>query len=327
MVRVALVGYGFMGRMHAAAYGAIEDAEVAVVVERSLERRERASEALGVPTVATWKEAVGIADFHVADVCLPTFLHAEATIEAAESGKHVVCEKPMALDLADADRMIAAAQRAGVGLMVAHCIRFWPEYAYLRDLVRDGALGRLTSLNLTRYGEFPTWSSENWLADPAKSGGGALDMHIHDTDFALALLGAPEDVAAWGTIDATGPCHVFSTLRYPGCVVHLEGGWNLPPGTPFCMSYRAVFERGAALFDRGELVVYGAEGDPLRPAFTNVPASVGGNIDDLAGYYHELRYFVDQVRSGGDFAAMTPESSRASLALTLEEIRQIRGKR
>ncbi|HMS55737.1 MAG TPA: Gfo/Idh/MocA family oxidoreductase, partial [Fimbriimonadaceae bacterium] len=253
----------------------------------------------------------------------PTFLHREFTVRALEAGVHVICEKPMALTTEDADAMIATAQTTGKSLMIGHCIRFWPEYAALKNLVDGGTLGRLLSLNLTRFGAFPTWSAENWLADPEKAGGGVLDMHIHDTDFAHYLLGTPETQTSWGSIDQRGASHVFTTMTYGQTIVHLEGGWNLPSSAPFKHAFRAVFERGLAMMDAGPLTIYEDGKEPVVPEFTKMSAAGGGNISDLGGYFHELDYFVDCLTSGRPFQTVTPESSRASLATTLEEIRQV----
>ena len=139
----------------------------------------------------------GVPEVDVVDICLPTDLHADFAVRALQMGKHVVCEKPMAISLAEADRMIEAARKSGRRLMIAHCIRFWPEYVELRRLVESGELGHLLSLSLTRYSPFPSWGSDNWLADERRAGGAALDLHIHDTDFAAYLMGrAPDEMAS-----------------------------------------------------------------------------------------------------------------------------------
>jgi predicted dehydrogenase len=181
-------------------------------------------------------------------------------------------------------------------------------------------------LNLTRFGEFPHWSSQNWLADESKSGGGVLDMHIHDTDFAYYLLGSPDQFESWGSVDERGPGHAFTTMKYGETIVHTEGGWNLPSKTPFKMSFRAVFERGAMIMDAGPLTIYEQGKEPSIPEFPKMEASGGGNISDLGGYYHELRYFIDAVEAGAPLETVTAESAKESLRLTLEEIKQIKAR-
>ncbi len=325
-MRVGIVGCGFMGRMHANVYSLLEGVELVAVADQYADKAAAFAGEFGARPYVGLTQMLASEQLDIVDICLPTHLHRSATIEAAQAGKHVFCEKPMALTVEDADVMIEETEKAGVRLMIGHCIRFWPEYALLKQYVDDGSLGRLLSINLTRYGEFPSWSTDNWLGDESLSGGGVLDMHIHDTDFILYLLGAPSSLSSWGTVDARGPGHVFTTLTYPGCVAHLEGGWNLPTKTPFKMMFRAIFERGAAIMDGGPLTIYRPDQEPEQPSFAKMEAQGGGNISDLGGYYHELAYFVDRLKSGQPLETVTPQTSRESLRWTLEEIRQIKAR-
>jgi len=309
-----------MGGMHASVYGLLPGCELVGAYDHREERAAKFGQERSCRLFESREALIEAVD--ALDVCLPTDLHCEASVAGLGAGKHVFCEKPMALDLREADRMIAAAEASGKQLMIGHCIRFWPEYAYLKEAVDDGRLGRLVSLNLTRYGAFPSWSADNWLADESRAGGGALDMHIHDTDFALFLLGEPDAMSSRGSLDERGMSHIFTTMNYGPTVVHLEGGWNLPAGTPFKMAFRAIFERGAMIMDNGPLTVYEDGKDPMKPEFSAMKAEGGGNISDLGGYYHELAYFVEKVATGAPIQTVTPQSSRLSLATALEEIRQ-----
>lgn len=323
-IRVILVGCGFMGKMHASVYQLLPNATIVAFVDKNPEAAQTLSGGTA-PTFSTLGDALTSVEANTVDICLPTYLHHSFTIEAARSGKHVLCEKPMALSVEEADEMAAVCKEEGVTLMIGHCIRFWPEYVYLKNLVDSGELGRLVSLNLTRYGAFPFWASENWQADETKAGGGVLDMHIHDTDFALFLKGAPSKLVSHGSVDHRGASHAFTTFRYDdGTVIHLEGGWNLPPNAPFKMAFRAIFERGLAIMDGGPLTVYPEGKDVYSPEFEKLSADGGGNISDLGGYFVEIKYFVDCLTSGATPSIVTPETSRQSLATTLEEIRQIK---
>jgi predicted dehydrogenase len=320
VLRVGLVGCGFMGRMHASVYGLLDNAELVAAADKTPDKAHK----LAPRAYASLDEMLASEELDAVDICLPTFQHRDATVRALAAGKHVFCEKPMALTADEAAEMQQAADAAGRTLMIGHCIRFWPEYALLKQFADEGRLGKLLSINLTRYGEFPSWSSENWLADESKAGGGALDMHIHDTDFALFLLGEPDEVVSYGSVDERGASHAFTTMRFGDAVAHLEGGWNLPPKTPFKMAFRAIFERGAMIMDGGPLTVYEAGKEPVVPEFPKMEAAGGGNISDLGGYYHEIKYFVDRVAAGEPLEIVTPQTSRRSLEVTLEEIRQIK---
>ena len=321
-IRVALVGAGFMGRMHGEVYGALEGVDLVHVVDKDPSRAEGVATAHGASTSAGFD---GVPEVDAVDVCLPTDLHEEFSVRALQAGHHVLCEKPMAISLEAADRMIAAAEAAGRRLMIGHCIRFWPEYVELERLVKEGSLGRLLSLSLTRYSPFPTWGSDDWLADEARAGGAALDLHIHDTDYALHLMGrAPDETASFGSVDERGVSHVSTTMLFGGTVVHTEGSWNLPAGTPFKMAFRATFEKGAAIMDGGPLTVYSEAGETTPEMPKMAAKGAGGNLSDLGGYYHELRYFYDSLRDGTPLDRMTPESARLTLATALAEIAAVK---
>ena len=320
-IKVALVGAGFMGRMHGQVYGALEGVDLVHVVDKDAARAASVAAPHGASTSATLD---GLPDVDVVDVCLPTDLHAEFAVRAFEMGWHVVCEKPMAISLAEADRMIEASKKSDKRLMVAHVIRFWPEYVELRRLVESGELGALLSLSLTRYSAFPSWGSDNWLADEGRAGGAALDLHIHDTDFATFLMGrAPDAMVSQGNCDPRGVSHVSTTMTFGKTVVHAEGSWNLPAKAPFKMAFRATFERGAAIMDGGPLTVY-TDDEARTPEMPKMAASgAGGNIGDLGGYFYELKYFYDALRSGESLDLCTPASSRLSLATVLAEIEAV----
>lgn len=314
-----------MGRMHANVYSSLEGAELVAACDKVPEKLASYGQEFGCAPFDSFDDMLD-SGIDVVDICLPTFEHKRYTVQAAQAKKHVFCEKPMALTVADCDEMIAQCNLADVYLMIGHCIRFWPEYVMLKEAIDDKRFGELLSVNLTRYGQFPSWSTDNWLADESKAGGGVLDMHIHDTDFAHFILGEPDELVSFGTIDKTGPAQVFSTLQFGNSVVHLEGGWNLPHHTPFKMAFRAIFEDGAMIMDGGPLQVFQNGKEPTTPEFPKMSAAGGGNISDLGGYYHELKYFVDRVTSGQPLETVTPQSSRQSVETTLREIAMIKAR-
>ena len=307
--------------MHANVYKLLDRAKLVGVVDCG-EAGKRFGQEFGIPAFPTLLEAMKAVECDAVDICLPTDLHHEFTLQAADAGKHVFCEKPMALRVEDADEMILACQTAKKRLMIGHCIRFWPEYALLKKIKDEGRLGKLLSINLTRYGEFPSWSHDNWLAIEKRSGGGALDMHIHDTDYALYLFGKPDEICSYGTDDGRGIGQIFTTMKFGDQVAHVEGGWNLPKGTPFKMSFRAIFEKGVVIMDGGPMTVIEQGKAPEIPKFAKMNVQGGGNISDLGGYYVELDYFVNRVLDNQPFEVSTPESSRDSLRVALEEIAQ-----
>jgi len=325
MLKVGIAGCGFMGRMHASVYGSLPNAEVVAVADIQPEAAADLARQSNAKPYTNMSEMLSAEKLDAVDICLPTFLHAEHTIQAARAGLHVLCEKPMAMSLEEADRMIQAARQSGVQLMIAHCIRFWPEYVILKQYVDGGQLGGLLSIDLTRVSPLPSWAWDNWIIDESRSGAAAFDLHIHDTDYILYLLGKPDTIFSRGVRSTYGLNHIYTTMTFGKTVAQLEGGWDFPGTFPFKMAFRAVLEKGAILFDGGPLTVYPQDTEPYQPEIGRVSsASVGGNIAEMGGYYWEIKYFVDALESGAPLTVVTPESSRLSLETILEEIAQAR---
>ncbi len=328
MLKVGIIGMGMMGWFHARRYWQIaaggREVELVAIADVLPERLEATESVTGnVSDVGPEVDLAALARFDdgsaliaeagvdVVDICLPTFLHARYAIEALEAGCHVISEKPMALNVEDADQMIAAAERADRQLMVAQCIRFWPEYRYLRRCVQDGSLGKLLSLNMYRIGGRPIWSWENWFQDPARSGGPMYDLHIHDVDFVNYMLGQPERIAATVRRSlATGsPDVVHAVYDYAdGPQVHMHGGWSYAQ-IPFQAGFDAWFERGFLRFD--------GRNDPALQVFADDRAVSTRPADYESGdaYYNEIAYFLDCVATGQSPVECPPRSARDSLHL------------
>lgn len=313
MQRVLLAGFGFMGKKHAEVYHLLPDACVVGVVDPrgdDLGEFLRASQLDGVPVFPSLASAMEEMECSVVDICLPTDLHRTIALEAFAAGKHVFCEKPIALTTNDASAMTLAAHQAHRQLMVGHCIRFWPEYIELKRIVDSGEHGRLLSLSLSRRTGRPGYSIGDWVNKPDRCLGAALDLHIHDTDFLLHLLGAPEAVVSQGLRDETGWSSISTQYHYEGRIVTADGAWNYPANWGFQMRYTAVFERAVLDFDsRSVLTLAAGESGPV--ALSMPPHD---------GYYHELAYFIGCLERGEPVSVSTGEQASASLDLVLAEI-------
>jgi predicted dehydrogenase len=225
----------------------------------------------------------------------------------------------MALTLGQADQMIEAAREADRLLMIAQCIRFWPEYLYLRQAVRDGRYGNLLSLNMYRLGGRPIWSWENWFLDPAQSGGTILDLHIHDVDYVNYLLGLPDQIQASARqTEATGSYDiVHAVYNYSGGPqVHIHAGWSMAQ-IPFNAGFDAWFERG--------FVRYDGKADPPLVTFQDLVKADGQTPQYEKGdaYADEIAYFCRCVQEGQVPAECPPKSARDSLGLVKKEIAAI----
>ena len=133
-----------------------------------------------IETYATLDELLEDPQIDVVDICLPTSMHVDSALRALRAGKHVFLEKPIALSLRDADRLIAAAERANRQFMVAHVLRYFPEFALVKKLVDEGEHGPVLAAHFKRIIARPAW----WDRRTCRATGGpAIDLHIHDADF------------------------------------------------------------------------------------------------------------------------------------------------
>lgn len=329
MMRVAIVGSRFMGTTHAQIYNALPDAELVAMVSPNVGGAvaNLAKINLALPVYPTLSELLAAESVDVVDICTPTDVHAKLALEAIAAGKHVFCEKPLALTLADVDAIGSAACAAGVIVQVGQCIRFWPEYQALAKLVRSKVVGRLVGLSMDRRCARPAGGISNWLNIPERSGGAALDLHIHDTDFVLSLFGVPDAVTSVGSKDEFGWSQIHTIYHFDGLAVAAEGGWNSPDEWEFKMSFQAVFERATVEYDcrREPTLTITEVGKPTEPlayeaAFEAQSASGLGNISSLGGYYNSLADFTENLRLNRQPEAANIEQSRNALRVVLAEI-------
>ncbi|MFU8839759.1 MAG: Gfo/Idh/MocA family protein [Nitriliruptoraceae bacterium] len=230
MTRIGVIGAGFMGTTHAQAWAATDATLTAVLAGADTPPAVLADRfgARAFDELAPFLDAVD-----VVDVCAPTHLHAELTLAAARAGKHVICEKPLARTPEDGAAMVATCRDAGVQLLVAHVVRFFPEYVAAKAAVDRGAVGEPAVLRLSRTTFQPRKPADNWFVDPEKSGGLVFDLMVHDLDYARWVAGEVTSVYA-RSVRAARPevdgDHAVAVLRHRGgAISHVEGSWAYPP--------------------------------------------------------------------------------------------------
>ena len=332
MVKVGILGIGFMGTAHFKAYTAYRKAKVVALSDLNPKRLAgdwsdiagniEGSQAAGadlskIRLHAKPADLFADPDVDAVDITLPTFLHAKYTLAALKAGKHVICEKPMACTLADCDKMTAAAKKARRTLMIAHCIRFWPEYQKLKEIIDAKTYGKVLSATFWRKSLTPTWSWDNWLLDEKRSGSAVLDLHIHDTDYVNFVFGVPKAVRSTGVVGAVsraGVDHVVTQYIYDkGPQVTAEGGWAMAPGFGFTAGFCVVCEKATIELDiKGAipLTVHTLDGKTLKP-----------KVGKGDGYINELRYFVDCVDAGKTPTVVTPQDAKMAVGVCLAEAR------
>ena len=266
-----------------------------------------------------WEDVLADRDIDAVDITLPTALHAEVTRAALQAGKHVLVEKPIALDGAVADALIVEARRAGRILMAAQVLRFFPMYRQMADLVKSGALGAVRSASFRRRCAAPGWAP--WMKDKAKSGGGVFDLLIHDVDFMIHLLGLPVAVSAVGaealeqSVDT-----ITANFQYAnGVSATVAGGWH-HGAFPFSMEYTVVCEGGTIDYHL-------AQGDPkiYRPGAAE--PEVLASPEGVDGFAEELKYFGECCTAGRQPELCPPAESAQAVRLTrtMADARQAQG--
>ena len=317
-LNIAVVGLGFMGVTHLKAWRDVPAARLHAVVDADPGKLTGDLSSTGgnlgagggkfdfsdVRGYHTIEEALADPAIDAVDICLPTDQHAPVATAALRAGKHVLTEKPISLDVATSEALIREAEAAGRILMAAHVLRFIPAYEKLAESLRDGSPVR--SALFRRRCAAPAWSP--WMRDPARSGGGVMDLLIHDADFCVSLWGMPESVHATGYRDLPrGLDIIHADLGYPGLgPVVITGGWHHPNAHPFSMEFTVSTD--AATFDwsstTSDFRQYSAAGEGR-----SVPLS---GADPFAA---ELAYFADCVLKNVQPDRCPPAQSVMAVAL------------
>jgi predicted dehydrogenase len=232
------IGLVSFAHMHAFSYGREllkrGDAELVGVADTSIDRAKDAAHTLGVSTTyPSISELLADTAIHAVVICSENARHADHAMAAAEAGKHILCEKPLATTPDDAARMVDAARRAGVKLMTAFPCRFHPAAARTEAAISSGRIGKPLAVNGTNHGKNPG----GWFVDPALSGGGAIADHtVHVVDLLRWMTGQEvEEVFAEATqFDASLPCEDggILSLKFTDFIATLDASWSNPPSNP-----------------------------------------------------------------------------------------------
>jgi predicted dehydrogenase len=329
MVRVGIAGVGFMGWIHYLALKRVAGATLHAVATRDAVKRGgdwrgirgnfgppgEVVDLSGVKTYAAVDELIDDPDVDLVDLCLPSDRHAASSIRALEAGKHVLVEKPIALTLDDADRMVNAATKADRLLMVAHVLPFFPDFGFLAKAAETGEYGRLVAAHFRRHISPPDWSDA--FADADRTGGPAIDLHIHDAHFVRLVAGMPGSVHSIGRIVDGRVDYIATNYHYSsGPVVSATSGACSVAGRPFTHGYEAYFENATLFYEAGgPLVLFSADGrsEPTLAA-----------ADPVDSFAEELRRAVEAVQSGLAPPLLAGRLARDALALCVAEQESVR---
>lgn len=333
MLRIGIAGIGFMGYTHFTAAAGLKGAQVTALFssnEKKLAGDWRGIQGnFGPPAgqidtsklarYRQYEELLADPNVDLVDLCTPPDLHEEMAIQALRAGKHVLVEKPIALQSAAADRMVAAAKASGKFLMVGQVLPFFPEFGYLHRVVQSGEFGRLRAAHFRRVIARPDWSGD--MASDEKTGGPAVDLHIHDTHFISLICGVPKAVQSRGIVE-NGYAQYLSTQYVfddPALAVSCVSGGIATKALAFTHGFEAYFENATIQYEAGTIAGEWVVSKPLM-VLTNdgqrtAPTLEAGS-EWCAAFTVELQTAVDAIVSGRENRLLSGELARDALKLT-----------
>ncbi len=335
MVRIGIVGLGFMGMIHYLAYQRLKGVKVQAICEQDPVRRGgdwrtikgnfgppgELMDLAGVAQCADLDELLADPSIELVDICLPTALHAPAAIRALSAGRHVLCEKPIALEPADASAMVNAAEKASRMLMIGHVLPFFPEYRFAYETIASGAYGRIQGAHFKRIISDPLWMPRYY--DPKVIGGPMLDLHVHDAHFIRLTCGMPRTVQCAGSMRGEVVERFHAQFRFddPKLIVSAASGVIPQQGRPFTHGYEIYLEKATLLYD---FAVIG--GEPKLATAVTVLSENGqvlhpemGAGDAIAPFASELNEVVQAVQSGVPSPLLTGALARDAVFLCQKE--------
>jgi predicted dehydrogenase len=236
----------------------------------------------------------------IVSICTHTTTHVELALAALAAKKHVLLEKPVAIDSGAVERLAMAARTAEVLCMPAMCMRFWPGWDWLHERIAHGTFGAVRSATFQRLAGQPSWGRE-FYGDAGKSGGALFDLHVHDADFVHWCFGAPDSVSSTGSAR-----HLTTLYRYAKGPEHVvaEGGWDAVPGAGLRMRYTIVFEEAVCDFDlaRAPRLLLGRPGESIWEPV---------ELETTTGYDGEVRHLLACVIGSEPRVRATLEDAEA----------------
>jgi myo-inositol 2-dehydrogenase / D-chiro-inositol 1-dehydrogenase len=325
-IKIAILGAGFISEIHCESYHRfVPDAEVVAVYTRNAEKAQSFAQKHGISQWYNDLDAIiQSSGADVIDICLPNFLHADATLKAATAGKHIIIEKPLAVTLEEADAMISACKKAGVKLMYAEELCFAPKYERVRQMVNEGAIGEIYMLKQSEKHSGP---HSDWFYDINLAGGGVLmDMGCHGIAWFRWMLKNARAKSVYATMSTV--YHKQRTKAEDNSVVIIEfengvtglveNSWAKHGG----MDDRSeVYGTGgvvyADLFMGNAAIAYSKNG--YGYAMEKADTTVGWTFTIFEeafnqGYPQELKHFIDCVQHNKE-PLVTGEDGRAVLEI------------
>ncbi len=341
MIKVGIAGIGFMGMIHYLTYQKIRGVKVVAICEQVQKRLDGdwrdikgnfgpAGKKMNLKGIATYRDLDDLLDdpdIDMVDVCLPPRFHPDTTIRALKAGKHVFCEKPIALTAKDARRMVAAAEKADRTLMIGHVLPMVPEYEKACQLIQSGKYGRLLGGNFKRVISDPSWLPN--FFDPEAIGGPMFDLHIHDAHFIRLVCGMPDSLFTTGRMRGDTAEYFTTHFTYFGSnlAVTATSGVINQQGRAFTHAFEIHLERATLLFDFAVIddkpqlltpfTVLDDKGRVLHP-------KLAGSGDPLQPFESEIKKVTRALRSGKASPILDGQLARDAVVLCQKQTQSLK---
>jgi myo-inositol 2-dehydrogenase/D-chiro-inositol 1-dehydrogenase len=326
-IRIGVIGCGAIARRaHLPALARLAgQARVVATADVNLAAAEAAAADWGADSCDDYRRVLGRSDVDVVLVATPEFLHREQVTAAAQAGKHVLCEKPMAPSVADADAMIEACATAGVRLMIGHSRRFTLRYLRIHGALDRGDIGDVRLMRENERRAQPPgggyWAGGHWTGDPGRSVGTALTNGIHETDLMRWFTGSePVAVAAEHRVTIAGnrgvPDFLTFTVRFADGAVGSSELVNCAPAGYPSFHQLELYGTTGSIRARDHDCASVAEYHPDRASF---PGIANVLLHDADAYTREHAAFLAALRDDAP-VPLPPGESRAALRLALAAV-------
>lgn len=302
MLKVAIVGIGGISAAHIPAWKLVKGVQLVAMCDVRLSQMEKYPD---ISTYCDFDEMLEKEQIDILDICLPSYLHAEFAMKAMNRKINVLCEKPISLKKEDVAKVYRCAKDNNVKFMVAHVLRFWPEYVKLKEIYDTQKYGKLLSGTFFRLSQYPDWSWDGWMHDEKRSGLVPFDLHIHDLDFIVYAFGKPKKANTFRT-KRTDQDYLSAVYEYDDFLINAEASWYASP-YPFTGGFRLQFEKSVVVYKDGKLVVYEKDAGAVNVSDENSKESGVINLPQTNAYAEEIQYFADCVINNKQPDIVKPE--------------------
>ena len=336
MKKVGIVGVGFMGMVHYLTYQNLSGIEVVAICDSNRDRLAgdwtgiqgnfgppgQQMDLSGIAVYETSEELAADPNVDLVDITLPPSMHTDVAVQALQAGKHVFCEKPMAMSVDDCDRMLAAAKEFDRQLLIGHVLPFYPEYAWALQEILSGKHGRLLGGSFKRIISDPAWLTNFW--NPDAVAGPMLDLHIHDAHFIRLLFGMPTGVTTRGS-QRNGLAerwHSLFEFADNNLCVHATGGVIYQQGRPFLHGFEIQLEKATLVFEFGVMTSSTGEQEgsylckaTLLDSEGNAHCPELGDGDPMQAFSAELEHVSQVLQGNAEAGALACELARDAIEI------------